>query len=112
MNMLIKNPTELCILKGKILCCVNYISLKLLLQNFKQNIHRREEKDQSIIVRNVNTLLIIEDRKCVQNFSMDIEELNNFINQFKLLTFMELHQRIIEITLFQTLKEQSPRSPR
>lgn len=111
MNMLIKNPTELCILKGKILWCVNYISLKLLLQNFKQNIHRREEKDQCIIVRNVNTLLTIEDRKCVQNFSKDIE-LNNFINQFKLLTFMELHQRIIEITLFQTLKEQSPRSPR
>lgn len=74
-------------LKEKILWCVNYISLKLLLQNFKQNIHRREEIDQSIIVGNVNTLLIIKDRKCVQNFSKDIEELNDFINQVKLLTF-------------------------
>ena len=71
-------------LKEKILWCVNYISLKLLLQNFKQNIHRREEIDQSIIVGNVNTLLIIKDRKCVQNFSKDIEELNDFINQVKL----------------------------
>ena len=74
-------------LKEKILWCVNYISLKLLLQNFKQNIHRREEIDQSIIVGNVNTLLIIKDRNCVQNFSKDIEELNDFINQVKLLTF-------------------------
>ena len=74
-------------LKEKILWCVNYISLKLLLQNFKQNIHRREEIDQSIIVGNVNTLLIIKDRKCVQNFSKDIEELNDFINQVKLLTY-------------------------
>lgn len=49
-------------LRGNILWCVNYISLKLLLQNFKQNIHRREEIDQSIIVRNVNPLLIIKDR--------------------------------------------------
>lgn len=70
-------------LRGNILWCVNYISLKLLLQNFKQNIHRRKV-DQSIIVRNVNPLLIIKDEKCVQNFSKDIEELNNFINQFKL----------------------------
>lgn len=62
-------------LKGKILWCVNYISLKLFLQNFKQNIHRREEIDQSIIVGNVNTLLIIKDRKCVQNFSKDIERI-------------------------------------
>ena len=99
-------------LKEKILWCVNYISLKLLLQNFKQNIHRREEIDQSIIVGNVNTLLIIKGRKCVQNFSKDIEELNDFINQVKLLTFTQLHQRIIEITLFQALKEQSPRSSR
>lgn len=112
MNMLIKKPSELCMLRGNILWCVNYISLKLLLQSFKQNIHRREEIDQSIIVRNVNTLLILKDRKCVQNFSKDMEELKNFINQFKLLTFTQLHQRIIEITLFQALKEQLPRSPR
>lgn len=53
-------PSELCMLRGNILWCVNYISLKLLLQNFKQNIHRREEIDQLIMqLEMLNPLLII-----------------------------------------------------